>query len=500
MNFLSIVEELSITMPAKIISNKLAYDINDIALLENGQNDFSVHTLYFGYDTQFTNTMHNAQCIIGYNTASQSTYISDNNNIALLPASNLFAAFNFTKTLIESCRSKGLYQELVDHVSKTQSIDSLLNVAASKLGNSLILLDVNYKIISHSTIFPISDSLWANNIKQGYCDYEFINAVNELETMKNSLNNSEVIEVSCYASPLRKLSCRLIYNKEQIGILLMIEKESQITQFHFDSLHIISKAVCYCLIHYAAFLLPANTNYEKLLYNLLIGTPPEELQKQISSLAFSPNMIAFCILNTGNLGQKHLKESICSSLIRNFPDSHMTFHEGNVVGVLPLGKDTYLSNENLSILNTFADNKSIRIGISNVFSNISDFNKYYIQAHTALDLSNRFHGNENISQYVHYEVYDLLNNIQYKIHIENFCHPALGILRKYDNENNTDLYKTLKVYLRSGKCSKTTAQKLYIHRNSLTHRLERIAKVAGVDLSDDSTVFHLVLSYYIMSF
>lgn len=57
-------------------------------------------------------------------------------------------------------------------------------------------------------------------------------------------------------------------------------------------------------------------------------------------------------------------------------------------------------------------------------------------------------------------------------------------LAAYDARRGTDLVGTLQAYLERGAVLVETAQALFIHRNTLLHRLERIQQVCGVDLRD----------------
>lgn len=57
-------------------------------------------------------------------------------------------------------------------------------------------------------------------------------------------------------------------------------------------------------------------------------------------------------------------------------------------------------------------------------------------------------------------------------------------LAGYDKERNTDLVKTLETYLDHGGSLVETAERLFIHRNTLLHRLERISELCQVDLRD----------------
>lgn len=67
---------------------------------------------------------------------------------------------------------------------------------------------------------------------------------------------------------------------------------------------------------------------------------------------------------------------------------------------------------------------------------------------------------------------------------QNAYMQRIRILTTYDRERNTELLKTLEAYLDRGGSLVDTAQSLYIHRNTLLHRLERIRELCGIDLRD----------------
>jgi purine catabolism regulator len=60
----------------------------------------------------------------------------------------------------------------------------------------------------------------------------------------------------------------------------------------------------------------------------------------------------------------------------------------------------------------------------------------------------------------------------------------VGTLASYDVKRGTALVKTLEHYLDNGGSLVDTADALFIHRNTLLHRLERIEKLCPVDLRD----------------
>src|SRR5215211_6400640 len=58
-------------------------------------------------------------------------------------------------------------------------------------------------------------------------------------------------------------------------------------------------------------------------------------------------------------------------------------------------------------------------------------------------------------------------------------------LREYDRTRRSDLVLTLKTYFAAGGNASEAADRLFLHRNSMLYRLERIQKLIGLDLKDD---------------
>ena len=61
---------------------------------------------------------------------------------------------------------------------------------------------------------------------------------------------------------------------------------------------------------------------------------------------------------------------------------------------------------------------------------------------------------------------------------------ALAPLTTYDAERNADLARTLMVYVRLGGSIAATAEALFLHRNSVVYRLQRIEEVSGLPVRD----------------
>ena len=65
----------------------------------------------------------------------------------------------------------------------------------------------------------------------------------------------------------------------------------------------------------------------------------------------------------------------------------------------------------------------------------------------------------------------------------SYMQKMLGKLIDYDKSGNTELTKTLNTYLECSGNGTETAEKLFIHRNTLHYRIEKIEQITGYDLN-----------------
>ena len=61
---------------------------------------------------------------------------------------------------------------------------------------------------------------------------------------------------------------------------------------------------------------------------------------------------------------------------------------------------------------------------------------------------------------------------------------TLAPLMDYDTQHEADLVHTLTTFVQLGGSSVATAESLFLHRNSVTYRLQRIQDISGLDARD----------------
>jgi purine catabolism regulator len=135
------------------------------------------------------------------------------------------------------------------------------------------------------------------------------------------------------------------------------------------------------------------------------------------------------------------------------------------------------------------------IGLGSMVDKLTRINESYTQAVRAIDAGTKVHPDRHIIYYQDVYVEDMLFSIKH--------HPALMMLYnllllpvyQYDVENGTELFKTLESTIRLGGNTRKVAEELFLHRNSVNYRLERIQHIIGVNLFDPEVRLRLDLLF-----
>jgi purine catabolism regulator len=131
-------------------------------------------------------------------------------------------------------------------------------------------------------------------------------------------------------------------------------------------------------------------------------------------------------------------------------------------------------------------------GVGRAASELSDWKDSYREAMQSLTMASRLREAAPLF-FGDLSVYRLLFQLEGSPELESFCREVLGPLMDY--EGSGDLLETLDAFCdRLGNLSQT-AEKLFIHRNSLLYRMERIQQLAGIDMNNPDTrlAVHLAL-------
>jgi PucR family transcriptional regulator, purine catabolism regulatory protein len=137
----------------------------------------------------------------------------------------------------------------------------------------------------------------------------------------------------------------------------------------------------------------------------------------------------------------------------------------------------------------------IAIGIGQPGANLAGLRRSFIQAREALALAEALFEGDKILTFGDLGLYHLLQHLQGCEELVTFYQQTLAPLVSYDLEHDAQLVSTLQAFFTHHGNVSQTAKSLYLHRNSLLYRLERIGEITEMDLdkADDRFALQLAL-------
>ena len=138
-------------------------------------------------------------------------------------------------------------------------------------------------------------------------------------------------------------------------------------------------------------------------------------------------------------------------------------------------------------------NPTTSIAIGNFYEEVQGLRHSYQEAAAALEVSKRLSGQPAIVWYEDIALYVLLNRFANQSQVNRWREQTLGRLITYDDNNDTELVKTLETYFDANQNSQQAARDLFIHPKTLKYRLRRIEEIVGIDpfAGDRQLAFYL---------
>jgi purine catabolism regulator len=137
---------------------------------------------------------------------------------------------------------------------------------------------------------------------------------------------------------------------------------------------------------------------------------------------------------------------------------------------------------------------TVAAGIGRPGAGLAGLRRSFAQSREALGLVKSLFGGDRVLSFGELTLYHLLGRLQSCQELGDFYDQTLAALVDYDRGHDTQLVDTLEAFFAQHGNASQTAERLFLHRNSLLYRLERIAEITGLDLDDADDRFSLQLA------
>ena len=199
---------------------------------------------------------------------------------------------------------------------------------------------------------------------------------------------------------------------------------------------------------------------------------------------------------------KNEQDDVAMELLRSLfsqqnGDYVTSVEEKNIVVIKSLNEDddeeeiTQTANTMVDMLNTEAM-LNVRVSYGTVIKELREVSKSYKEAKMALDVGKIFYVEKNVIGYSNLGIGRLIYQLPVNL-CQMFMKEIFGdqLFEQMDEE----LLVTIQKFFENSLNISETARQLYIHRNTLVYRIEKLQKETGLDVRnfDDALTFKIAL-------
>ena len=383
-------------------------------------------------------------------------------------------------------------KEIFKMVCENVGLQQIINYSSKIINYDIYYFDINIDIKASS-----------NNKTQVIKDITSIQYLRDLLLKIEAIDNNSPFII--FINDNKKiLISKCYYNGGYIGHIAIPELKTGLEDINLEKVSIISDA---CAISFALtdrsrsldlFSHPENAIFEELIqgnYNTISDF--NSISKNLSFKNYN-KFCTLCFIVDSKLHKNVIKQIIDATINIKFGFWTSDFNN-NIAALIGWNnnkhnlKDILWEIEEICILN------NIKLGIGDPYFHILQTRQNYLNAERATILSKSSESSKHIFYYDDYKFNVFISDMN--LYIENsldyLSFKVMDIL-KYDQEYNTEYALTLKTFLSASQSPQTTADILFIHKNTVIYRINKIKELFHIDFSNTAQNFQLYFSFQLL--
>lgn len=381
-------------------------------------------------------------------------------------------------------------------------LDKMLLASIGIFKNPMFIHDNNFYILSDPMHIPEMSS-WERDTRTGRSIVS-LNTINDFRTdfeYLEGLKSKKPVLYSSNQTGYRILYRNLWIGNHYVGRVLADELRSAVRPGNFYEIDYLGKLLEESISSKRLIWLSVAGEFDEFLQSCISDNTVEE-QTAMRHLQYLEWELTDCYtaMQIITVQQEFSMVSAYSTIGQietQLPQSKAFLYGNSIYVVVNLTKGSEPPENFAWRLSVVIRESLLKVGVSSEFHNFLELPNACKQAGIALEF-----GRVSDSTYWYYKFDDykldyIIRCATRELPANMLCADALTKLKEYDLENKTDLYNTLRVYLKLEKNVLQTSKELFIHRSTLAYRLDKIQKIMNLDLNDSKERLKLLISFYI---
>jgi sugar diacid utilization regulator len=185
---------------------------------------------------------------------------------------------------------------------------------------------------------------------------------------------------------------------------------------------------------------------------------------------------------------------------RTFTNSIYTVKANAIIFLITRDPIDDISNEELSDWNSFMRANSMYAGMSSRFTDLSSVTFRLEEAKRALLIGRMFASSHCFYCFDQYRLGNMIHDLNQQAKLSFYLYPPLMRLIRHEKGKDTQLVYTLYEYLKQTKNPTAVCEKLFIHKNTLFYRLDKIRSIMGIRFESADEITQIQISFTILQY
>lgn len=383
-----------------------------------------------------------------------------------------------------------------------ENMQDIFNLCSMVTPDTVYITDVSMKMYVHSspTLMEDISAIWRYQVSYGYMPINVMNRLitsGELEKIK-SFRKAFSPNTQTFNLPY---TCRNIFSgntlKAHIFIISIYSKPTQTHKEIADELgDLITPFVC----RSPYFASRAGQVYENFFQDLLKRrvTNTILIKQQIAIFDWNMNdTYALLVIDVKNQHMDRIQFLI--DYFCNKRDCKAFENEKYIICIFHIASEKSKATFAQS-MKSLLSKMNLKGAFSKNFVNICDMDIYYRQAADILQFCMKNEAKRVLFLQEDFGLYSIFNASLENHNAYELCHPDIITLYEFDQKNDTDYLETLYQYLLNDRNAVKAAKTLYIHRNTMTYRLEKLKTMLSFDEEDPVNRFYVLTSIFLLKY
>lgn len=504
-----LIQALDKTILEQKIGNRKQKDYQGIILLKN-QSKLLGNYIYVG--TYSAGMRFLKQCppepaltfFLSAEDANQTRITNSCSHNIIVSALDVFDIYNRVNIVLSNYRHWS--HTLMEARCTGKNLAEILEIASEMIQSQIYILNPGYKVIAKNGTVYFRDALSQELEEYGYLTFE---TSQKLHTQKISAADSyQKLCINHVTYHLHHIICE----HKNIALVLLPENPASM---NIDLKHLLEDLAE--TITDALFDEQKHLAAQDIIFTTFLDDIVEERLTDQCEIQNRSNFLAYPLKDFCNFVVVKYDSNVTSyscalqQLQTVFPETNMVLYQDNIVILhsqsnRPLGKLDFDYEKLMSVLehcNGYA-------GISNSSRHRIRLRTMYLLAADTIRIGLTLHRralSERLFLYEDYSMYHIIDLCAQKFietHHHNdliyLIHPSIMKICRYDAEHNTNLRDVLYYYLLCGCNLGRTAQTMYMHRNTVLNKLNKISEIAELPLEDGYTQHRMIMSCLIVRY